>query len=572
MNDLLIDVGSTFIKYAVNTPSGGLVCSGKLPFPPALVDDGVRYLVSSSAITDAVDEILGQMEKYHVKCCYMSVQMHGYVLRRAEGSVSEYVSWRDHSGDVTQSWLRDVDFDALGTACKDNLPLVKLSPRTQAAEFYTLGSYIVWHLTGVNATHITDACASGFFDAQSGAYCRALEQVAMPTVHRKLEPVGFWRDIAVYPPVGDHQVSVLGSGVGEEAYLVNIGTATQISCVAQAGQAGACEKRPWFTPERRLYTVSGLVGGDRLFRGAGKELLPEQILEAVRILPSKGKMLFGGGGSAQVFEELNEVLARHGIDCALVEKNIGIEGMKMLASQEKIQLGVMHSEIPFQNFPLIAKNAGLDFVILDDEHGAFDYSTLSGIIMNANLVGLRLIVRVGDAGRAHVTKLADMGAHGFLMPMTDTPEQARQLVRCAKHSPLGRRGISTTRAHTMYAPPPLAEYKTAANEKMELYAQIETRTGVENVDAILAVEGISGVLIGPNDLSDDLGVSAGDAQVLTCVDAVAAAAERAGKPWGIITANQKLLDYARSRNVNMISCGSELNMLINGCKKVREML
>ena len=234
--------------------------------------------------------------------------------------------------------------------------------------------------------------------------------------------------------------------------------------------------------------------------------------------------------------------------------------------------GTMLSEVAFSNFPIIAKNCGLDFIIIDNEHGAFDLSSMATMIMNANLIGINVIVRVGDSGRGIITKLADMGVKGFLRPMTNTKEEIEELVAYAKYSPVGKRGISTTRAHTLYQPPRLEEYKKTANEQMGIYAQIETKAGVDNIESILDSQGVEGVFIGPNDLADDLDVKAGSEPIMECIRRVADVAGKIGKPWGIITTDKGLIECAKNNKVDLISYGSELNMLINGCKKIQEVV
>ena len=64
-----------------------------------------------------------------------------------------------------------------------------------------------------------------------------------------------------------------------------------------------------------------------------------------------------------------------------------------------MKIGTMLSEAPFVNFPIIIKNSGLDFYMIDNEHGAFDYSTISQLIMNAKLVGIPTIIRLSDNSR-----------------------------------------------------------------------------------------------------------------------------------------------------------------------------
>ena len=76
--------------------------------------------------------------------------------------------------------------------------------------------------------------------------------------------------------------------------------------------------------------------------------------------------------------------------------------------------------------------------------------------------------------------------------MTNTADDIKKVVEYAKYAPVGKRGISTMRAHTLYAPPSLCEYMPLANERIKVYAQIETVSGVVNIEEILSVNGVDG--------------------------------------------------------------------------------
>ena len=210
-------------------------------------------------------------------------------------------------------------------------------------------------------------------------------------------------------------------------------------------------------------------------------------------------------------------------------------------------------------------------MIVDNEHGSFDYTDLTKIFTVSRLADFTTIVRLPDNGRAWITKCVDAGADGFLLPMTNCAADIAAVVDYAKYAPIGKRGISTMRAHTLYAPPALEKYMPDANKRIKVYAQIETKAGVENIREILAVEGMDGVLVGPNDLSCDLGCIGDVAPVLECMHSVADAAKEAGKPWGLITTSKTLLEKAAEWGVDMISYGSELHMLQNECKRIRGM-
>lgn len=572
MKCLLLDVGSTFIKYSVyDNRTCKVICSDKEPFPEPSECVRGRFCVHR----DKIDRIITQLFEYASKegcnAAFISVQMHGYIVKTKSGELSDYVSWRDRSGDVSDKAISQMNFDLLGTSLKDNLPLVKLAQARDVSEFFTLGSYIMWRLTKNNATHITDACASGFFYSENGEYNGYLKDALMPKVYTDISVVGYSGNIAVYAPMGDHQVSFLGSGVRRDSFFLNIGTASQLTCTVDADHhSGMYEKRPYFERGVRLCTVSGLVGGDSLFSGEGEAKLLCQVSEALDSLEKKRSVLLGGGGAAKIYDKLKSMLLCRGMDCVLIDKNVGMEGLRLIADRVRIRAGTMLSEVPFVNFPIIVKNSGLDFLMIDCEHGAFDPSVISGIIMNSNLIGLDTVIRLPSNSRENIIKLADAGARGFLLPMANTKEDIATVVRYAKYSPVGERGISTTRAHTLYDPPSLIEYKKEANEKMRVYAQIETACGVENVEEILSVKGVDGVFVGPNDLSDDLGCIGDKEPIYKCIDRVSCAAKSMGKTWGIITADRELIEYAKKCGVSAISMGSELNMLINGCKKLKE--
>ncbi len=232
--------------------------------------------------------------------------------------------------------------------------------------------------------------------------------------------------------------------------------------------------------------------------------------------------------------------------------------------------GIMISETAFPNMPVLLKHAGLDFAVIDCEHGGYDYADVAAMVMNARLIGLEVLVRLADNSRKDIIKVMDMGADGVLLPMTNTPSDIRRVVEYAKYPPIGKRGISTMRAHTLYDPPAILDYLPQANARTKVFAQIETVAGVEHIDAVLAVEGVSGVLVGPNDLSADYGClgNANAPQITQAVECVGAAAVRANKIAGIITANAAYLAKAKQCGFTYFCVGSELNAVADYCKQV----
>ena len=91
--------------------------------------------------------------------------------------------------------------------------------------------------------------------------------------------------------------------------------------------------------------------------------------------------------------------------------------------------GIMINEIPFSNFPVLFRQCGLDFYIIDDEHGGFDYREIYGMISAARLAGgIETIVRIPWPDRRDIIKFLDMGADGLLLPMTNGAEDIGKVV------------------------------------------------------------------------------------------------------------------------------------------------
>lgn len=244
--------------------------------------------------------------------------------------------------------------------------------------------------------------------------------------------------------------------------------------------------------------------------------------------------------------------------------------LKERMAKHEYVLGTMVSEITTPNIARMLAAGGFEFIIVDCEHGYFDYSQTAAIIGIANGIHLPVIIRIPEIRREIVTKYMDMGADGLLVPMTGTKEDIEQVVYYAKYAPLGMRGISTQRAHTEYNPPKLTDYMVQANRRTIIFAQIETREGVRNIDSIVSTEGVDAVLVGPNDMACDCGTpgSFDTPEMKANLSAVIKAANRAGKPSGIISGNIPFLKSCRTQGMTIFSCNSEAGLILSGAKRV----
>jgi 2-keto-3-deoxy-L-rhamnonate aldolase RhmA len=147
-------------------------------------------------------------------------------------------------------------------------------------------------------------------------------------------------------------------------------------------------------------------------------------------------------------------------------------------------------------------HAGLDFVVIDNEHGPAGIETTEHLIRAARAANVAPIVRTQEAD---ILRVLDVGASGIQVPQVESAAQAARIVAAAKYPPVGTRGAAfSTRAagYGFFGGDP---HIAASNEGTVVVIMVETREGVKNLDAILDVPGVDAVFIGPNDLSFAMG-------------------------------------------------------------------
>jgi 4-hydroxy-2-oxoheptanedioate aldolase len=149
--------------------------------------------------------------------------------------------------------------------------------------------------------------------------------------------------------------------------------------------------------------------------------------------------------------------------------------------------------------------AGLDFLILDMEHGPLDLRDVERLVPVAIGAGVAPIVRVGKNDEWMILRALDVGAAGVQVPQVNNREDAAAVVHAAKYAPLGERGMSSfTRSGRLNTRGPT--YFQDANAETLVVVHLEGVEGVRNLDAILTVTGIDVLFIGPFDLSQSLGI------------------------------------------------------------------
>ncbi|MFN8665052.1 MAG: aldolase/citrate lyase family protein [Thermomicrobiales bacterium] len=201
-----------------------------------------------------------------------------------------------------------------------------------------------------------------------------------------------------------------------------------------------------------------------------------------------------------------------------------------------VSLGTMVFEFPSTGIGRLAAEAGAEYIIYDMEHTGWSIETIRGLMATTRAANAIPMVRVPATEYHLISRPLDVGAMGIMVPMVETAEQAQKIVTSAKYPPRGRRGAAFGVAHDDYTGGDIIAKMKSANDEILLMAQIETEHGLENVDAIAAVDGIDVLWIGHFDLTNFMGIPGqftSDAY-LAAVKRVIAACERHGKVAGIM--------------------------------------
>ena len=173
-----------------------------------------------------------------------------------------------------------------------------------------------------------------------------------------------------------------------------------------------------------------------------------------------------------------------------------------MSSYKNISIG---SWITLNHFSVveIMAEAGFDWLCIDLEHSVIDYYDAEILIATIQAKGIKPFVRVGENNEIIIKRVLDAGAEGIIIPMVNSKSDAIKAVNAVKYPPQGTRGVGLARAQNYGFN--FEEYAKNINDQTIIIAQIEHIDGINNLNEILAVEGINGSIIGPYDLSGSLG-------------------------------------------------------------------
>jgi 4-hydroxy-2-oxoheptanedioate aldolase len=216
----------------------------------------------------------------------------------------------------------------------------------------------------------------------------------------------------------------------------------------------------------------------------------------------------------------------------------------------------------------VMAHQGWDTLTIDLQHGVIDYAQMVTMLQAISSTPTVPIVRVPWLEPGIIMKTLDAGAYGVICPMINTREQAQALVAYTHYAPQGARSFGPVRA-TLYGG---ADYATEANQTIVAFAMIETAQALDNLDAILSVEGLDAVYIGPSDLSLALGCKPVfddvDPKVAQAIDHIVERARAHGVQAGVHNGRADVALARIAKGFRFVTVGSDARILAAGSQEL----
>ena len=207
---------------------------------------------------------------------------------------------------------------------------------------------------------------------------------------------------------------------------------------------------------------------------------------------------------------------------------------------------------------------GFDWLTLDIEHQAIDWSQAAMLFAAIADAGCVPLARVPEGSHVLIKRVLDAGAWGIVVPMVDSVEQARVAIAAAKYPPVGNRSVGGG-MHSLNFGASSAEYYRRANDEILVVLQTESPTGVENAEAIYALEGVDAIFVGPVDLRANMraadGAEATDEEFEAMLRRGVAAGKKTGTPTGMHVMSPEAALQRAGQGMQFIAVASELRMM-----------
>jgi 2-dehydro-3-deoxyglucarate aldolase len=221
-------------------------------------------------------------------------------------------------------------------------------------------------------------------------------------------------------------------------------------------------------------------------------------------------------------------------------------------------------QIPHASIAEILGAAGYDWIALDLEHGAIGVTQLPDLFRAIELGGTLGLVRLLEGTVSNCKQALDAGAAGVIVPMVESAEQLIAVRNACRWPPAGTRGVGFSRANLFGQR--FDAYREEAQSPL-LVAMIEHINAARGIDAILAVEGLDAILVGPYDLSASMGLTAqfDSPRFVETLGAIKAAAAKAGVPCGVhvVTPSRAMVEQRITEGFRFIAHGIDAQFLIH---------
>ena len=219
----------------------------------------------------------------------------------------------------------------------------------------------------------------------------------------------------------------------------------------------------------------------------------------------------------------------------------------------------------------VVATAGFDWLVIDAEHGPNDLRSILAQLQVLEASSSHAVVRVPVGETWILKQVLDAGAQTVLVPMVESADQARQLVRDVTYPPHGDRGVGYAIARaSRYAE--ITDYGTTADDEVCLLVQVENVRGLEALDDILGVEGVDGVFIGPADLAADMGHmgNAAHPDVQAAIMEALARIRAAGKAPGILSTQDSMTNAALAAGAQFVAVGADVLLLAQAARALAQ--
>ncbi|SBW11018.1 putative 2,4-dihydroxyhept-2-ene-1,7-dioic acid-like aldolase [uncultured delta proteobacterium] len=229
---------------------------------------------------------------------------------------------------------------------------------------------------------------------------------------------------------------------------------------------------------------------------------------------------------------------------------------------KKAQIGLWLS-LPDPYCAEVSAGAGFDWLLLDGEHAPNDLRTVLAQLQAIEPYPVHPVVRPSIGETHYLKQYLDLGVQTLLIPMVDTAAQARELVAAVQYPPKGVRGVGSFLARTSRWGR-VKGYPAKADDEVCLLLQVETVTGMKNIEAIAATPGVDGVFIGPADLAASMGYlneGGGHPEVVAAVKKGFQAILAAGKAPGILTMDETLAREYLALGALFVAVGADVDLL-----------